>query len=66
MSKITPDQLVRYFRSQIAAADALGYTRATVSLWVKKGKLPKHVENHFKSHKAAWAAIKKRSRKTVK
>ena len=54
----TPKQLVAYFGNQTKAADALGYTKAAVSFWVKNGKLPRNVEKHFESHIAAWGSIK--------
>lgn len=60
MSKQTPDQLVRYFGTQSAAAKELCYTRAAVSLWVKNKKLPLRVQHHFAAHKAAQAKAGKK------
>ena len=50
----TPKQLVRYFGTQKKAAQELGYTQQNVSLWVKRDKLPRHVQKHFASYRMAW------------
>jgi excinuclease UvrABC nuclease subunit len=50
----TIKQLIRYFGSQSRAAEELGYTRAAVSQWVKKGELPRNVQKHFASYRMAW------------
>ena len=54
METMKPQTLVKYFGSQTKAATALGYTRAAVSQWVKKGELPRNVQKHFASYRMAW------------
>ena len=54
MGTMKPQTLVKYFGSQTKAANALGYTRAAVSQWVKKGELPRNVQKHFASYRMAW------------
>jgi len=46
---MTPTQLIRFYKSQAAAARALGYTRSTVHLWVRDGKIPKHAQKWIAS-----------------
>jgi len=54
----TPNQLVRYFGTQQKAADELGYTQQNISLWVKNGKLPRHVQKHFESHRRCLEGLR--------
>lgn len=54
MRTMKPSTLIKYFKSQTKAAEELGYTRAAVSQWVKKGELPRHVQKHFASYRMAW------------
>lgn len=34
------DKLIKYFGSQVAAADAIGVTQPTLSNWKKRGRIP--------------------------
>jgi predicted transcriptional regulator len=37
---MTPTELVKHYGSQVAAAKALGISRAAVQKWVKTGRIP--------------------------
>lgn len=37
------DQLIKHFGSQVAAAQAIGVTQPTVSMWRKRGSIP-HIQ----------------------
>lgn len=54
MENLTPKQLIRYFGTQRKAATKLGYTQQNISFWVKRDKLPRHVQKHFASYRMAW------------
>lgn len=48
-SAMTPKQVIRRYGSQAKAATALGYKRATISVWVKNDKVPKHAQKYIAS-----------------
>ena len=37
------DQVIKFFGSQVAAADAIGVTQPTLSNWKKRGRIP-HIQ----------------------
>lgn len=52
---MTPKQVVKHYGSQSAAARALGYTRATISHWVRKSKKVPYPVQYLIQHRTGGA-----------
>jgi len=46
---MTPKQIIRKYGSQSKAAEALGYQRATISVWVKNDRIPRHAQKYIRA-----------------
>lgn len=55
MRAMTPKQVVKHYGSQSAAARALGYTRATISHWVRKSKRVPYPVQYLIQHRTNGA-----------